>query len=491
MESSDSAWEKFKQNSGNAESVLKASLADKLDILASQLNEVVTNTRNVAKLAPELAGDQSAIDAANMMAPADGMGGGGMEGLPDPTALADELAGQIGGDEIMNPDDKMIDEQNAPSGDVPPEMPPEMPLPEEGAAPPMPEETMPPVSEAPAGDVPPEAPAQELEVPAVEPTSEMMGEVPPAMDLYNSDVAFQDLLMTLSDEMHEAVDEGNYAKVQALAKKLEMLQATWSGFENAPLSDAAMSTAGAEDMVPPEMIDALADGAAPEIPPEIPPEMLMKSEKGDEPKEDESKEEESSEEGPKDDGPKDADEPKEDVVLEEEAMVEEEPLPEVDPMVQGLMGLMQVLDAGDIESAKAMIAALLEQAAPVAKSEEISGGDMGGDVGGDVGGDTEPVAMSEGEGEISGDVEKACDEEPVAKSEQFHIESISEMMARIKGYDSPPTESAVGGDIMRPSSNPYAVRKSAVHFGPADNPLSGCTDADWERYKAYKSQSLF
>lgn len=482
MESSDSAWEKFKQSSGNTESVLKASLADKLDILASQLNEVVTNTRNVAKLAPELAGDQSAIDAANMMAPAGGMGSGGMEGLPDPSALADELAGQVGGDETMNPEDKMIDEQGAPAGDVPPEMPPEMPPSEEGAAPPMPEEAMPPMPEAPMEEAPSEMPIPGGEVPAAEPTSEMMGEVPPAMDMYNSDVAFEDLLMTLSDEMHEAVDEGNYAKVQALAKKLEMLQATWSGFENAPLSDAAMSTAGAEDMVPPEVIDALAGGAAPELPPEA----LMKSEKEDEPKEEAPKEEAS-----KGDVPDGSDEPGDDVVLEEEAMVEEEPLPEVDPMVQGLMGLMQILDAGDVEGAKAMIAALLEQAAPVAKSEEIPGGDVGGDAGGDVGGDTEPVAMSEGEDDPSGDVEKACDEEPVAKSEQFHIESISEMMARMNGYDRPSSDSAVGGDIMRPNMNPYAIRKSAVHFGPADNPLSGCTDADWERYKAYKSQSLF
>ena len=485
MESSDKAWEKFVANS-KVESVQKASLADKLDILASQLNEVVTNTRNVAKLAPELMGDQSAIDAANSMAPPGdtgmGMGEEGMGGLPNPEEFAEEMTSQLGGEgDMTNPDEEMIDEQGAPTGDVPPEMPPEMPPLEEGAAPPMPEEDIPPMPEespappmpeAPMGDVPPEVPMPE------------MGEVPPAMDMYTSDVAFEDLIMTLTDELHDAVDAEDYAKVDALNEKLKAMKSVWAGFGNAPVSEEAMSTAGAEDMVPPEVIDALAGGAAPEIPPEA----LMKSEKEDEPKE-----KEEDKEG-EDKAPEVADDEddSDDGFEIEEAMIEEEPLPEVDPMVQGLMGLMQILDAGDVEGAKAMIAALLEQAAPVAKSEDVPEGDMSGDMGGDMGGDTEPVAMSDGEDVLSSDsedVEKGCDS--VEKSEQFHMESITELIARRNGYNSPNTASGVGGNIMRPSSNPFAVRKSVIGTGACDNPLRASVDADWERYKLYKHKDSF
>ena len=490
MESSDSAWERFKQGS-DTESVQKASLAEKLDILASQLNEVVTNTRNVAKLAPELMGDQSAIDAANMAAPAGDMGGGDMGGLPDPTALAEEMAGQLGGDETMNPEDEIMMDGGAP------EAPEEMPAPEAPMAEaPMPEEA---ALDMPVDEVAPEMPMPEAPMPE-EPIPDMAEDMlaPPApadnvLDMYNSDVAFEDLIMTLTDELHEAADAKDYAKVQAISEKLEGLQATWDGFGDVPITEAAMSAAGAEDMVPPEVIDAIAGGAAPEIPPEA----LMKAEKDD----DESEPSEKAEDE-KGDEPEPKAEPElmegdydeEDFIEESLAQApQEEMMPEIDPMAQSLMELMALLEAGQVDDAKAIIASLLQANAPVAKSEGESLDVAAGS--GDLGdGDSESVALSEEDAPV-GDavdtpVEKGCDDEPVVKSEQFHIESISEMMARRSGYVSPSSDSAVGGDIMRPRANPFAVRKSVAHTSPIGS-VGISTDDDWERYKAYKSQSLF
>lgn len=478
MESSDSAWERFKQDA-QTESVQKASLADKLDILASQLNEVVTNTRNVAKLAPEIMGDQSAIDAANAMAPPGDMGGGmdtpDAGGLPDPSALADELSAQMGGDEMMNPDE-MVDEGTAPDMPVP-----EEPSPEAGApAPDMP------VPEAPMPGVPaPEAPVPETPVEAMPeaPTEMPMPEAPMdnILDMYNSDVAFEDLIMTLTDELHEAIDAGDLTKVKVLTEKLEALKSVWSGLSGTPL-------AGAEDMVPPEMMDAVpVEGAAPELPPEA----LMKAEKED----DADEEGEDEDEVEAEDDVVEAPPAPEAEVIEAELneTPQEEMVPQVDPMVQGLMELMAMLDAGAVDDAKAMIAELIQANTPIAKSEEEMDVSAGS---GDLGeGDSEPVALSEDSAPMvdteDAPVEKGCDDEPVVKSEQFHIESITEMMARMNGYSRPASDSAVGGNIMRPSPSPYAIRKSAVNANLCDNPLAGSTDADWERYKAYKAQGSF
>lgn len=472
MESSDNAWERFKQDA-QAESIQKASLADKLDILASQMNEVVTNTRNVAKLAPELMGDQTAIDTANSMAPEAGMegesGAPDAGGLPDPSALADELSAQMGGDEMTNPDE-MIEEGSAPETAVP-EAP--MPVPEA------------PVEDAPIPEAPmPEPPMDAMAVPDSAP-------IDPILDTYNSDVAFEDLIMTLTDELHDATDAGDFVKVKTLADKLEAMQSVWANLGDTPL-------AGAEDMVPPEMMDAVpVEGAAPEIPPEA----LMKSESKDDsdkpPVESEQEEvlmeEDVESDGDEDEG-EDEGEDEEEIIEESFAQTpQEEMVPEIDPMTQGLMELMAMLDAGQIDDAKAMIAELIQANAPIAKSEEemdVSAGS--GDLGN---GDSESIALSEEDAPVGAEteesVEKGCDEEPVAKSEQFHIESITEMLARRGCYDSPSAESAVGGSIMRPSPNPYAIRKSAVNANLCDNPLAGSTDADWERYKAYKAQGSF
>lgn len=584
MESSDKAWEMFVANS-KTESVAKASLADKLDILASQLNEVVTNTRNVAKLAPELMGDQSAIDAANAMAPPGDMGMDageeGMGGLPDPEEFADEMTSQLGGEgDMTNPDEEMIDEQGAPVEDVPPEMP----LAEEGAAPPMPEapmpdETMPPMPEAPVEDVPPEMPMPEME------------NIPPAMDMYTSDIAFEDLIMTLTDELHDAVDAEDYAKVNALSEKLKAMKAVWAGFGDAPVSEEAMSTAGAEDMIPPEVVDALVEGAAPEIPPEA----LMKAETQQKKLEEFVEEDDNNREVPEessiaDVGPSIEDresrlwklgvledddvstpELKEKISEHEirripriEAAIEAstsevadeptrreyvpptytrppeptetrlnpeykvifdkilEPLREklslsdfnrafddlrqmyynrgavaksqggIDPLSLILISTLDDMDKGDTEGVLKSLNSVLGMYR-VAKSEAFKSEDVPeGDMGGDMGGESESVAMSDDEDVLtsdSEDVEKGCDS--VEKSEQFHMESITELIARRNGYNSPNTASGVGGNIMRPSANPFAIRKSAIGTGTYEDPLRASVNADWERYKLYKHKDSF
>ena len=599
MESSDKAWEMFVANS-KTESVAKASLADKLDILASQLNEVVTNTRNVAKLAPELMGDQSAIDAANAMAPPGDMGmdagGEGMGGLPDPAALAEEMAGQLGGDETMNPEDETMMDGGAP--EAPEETPmPEAPMPE-GAA-----------LDMPADEVAPEMPMPEAPLPK-EPIPDMAEDMlaPPVpadnvLDMYTSDVAFEDLIMTLTDELHDAVDAEDYAKVNALNEKLKAMKSVWAGFGDAPVSEEAMSTAGAEDMIPPEVIDALAG----EIAPELPPEALMKAvvqsrmedfDKGDESESVQSKgndpDEEDKESSIADKGPSIEDRESrlwklgvledDDVSTPElkekisehdirrlprfeaalEASIPEaadepirreyvsptytrppettntrinpeykvifdkilEPLREklslsdfnrafddlrqmyynrgavaksqggIDPLSLILISTLDDMDKGDTEGVLKSLNSVLGMyrvaKSEAFKSEDAPEGDIGGDVGGDMGGDTEPVAMSDGEDVLSSDsedVEKGCDS--VEKSEQFHMESITELIARRNGYNSPNSASGVGGNIMRPSANPFAVRKSAIGTGACDNPLRASVDADWERYKLYKHKDSF
>jgi hypothetical protein len=113
-------------------------------------------------------------------------------------------------------------------------------------------------------------------------------------------------------------------------------------------------------------------------------------------------------------------------------------------------------------------------------------------MGGDMGGESESVAMSDDEDVLtsdSEDVEKGCDS--VEKSEQFHMESITELIARRNGYNSPNTASGVGGNIMRPSANPFAIRKSAIGTGTYEDPLRASVNADWERYKLYKHKDSF
>lgn len=79
----EEAWEAFKANA--ADSLQKsASLAGQIDTLSAQVQNIQTGVDRITKLLPQFMGDQSAIDAANEMAPPmpgmDDMMGGGMPG---------------------------------------------------------------------------------------------------------------------------------------------------------------------------------------------------------------------------------------------------------------------------------------------------------------------------------------------------------------------------------------------------------------------------
>ena len=89
----DEAWDRFRNDSYR---IQKASIAEKLDVLAAAINEMQTDTKRTAELVPQLMGDEAAIGAANSMAGPDMMGGG------DPMA-----GGGVPGDDMMANNEEM------------------------------------------------------------------------------------------------------------------------------------------------------------------------------------------------------------------------------------------------------------------------------------------------------------------------------------------------------------------------------------------------
>lgn len=86
----DEAWESFIKS----HQVKKTSVDEKLDIIASQMNELQTDVSRLAENIPEMQGDAAAMETANAMAPP--MGGPEMGAEPG----MDELGALLGGEEM-------------------------------------------------------------------------------------------------------------------------------------------------------------------------------------------------------------------------------------------------------------------------------------------------------------------------------------------------------------------------------------------------------
>lgn len=202
----DEAWNDFQQS----RSIKKASISEKLDTIAAQLNEIQTDSARTAELVPKILGDESAIETSNAeMPPMDPsmMGMGGMpptEGMGDAMPGAEEMSPDgmdLGTGEDMTDDETIPQEEELPTGgeeqpagdselfgeaesDIGDE---EAPIPEEGAEMPMPEDEM--------GDV----------------------------------GGTDNTLTALINMLHEKVDEGNMADVKALADAIEQLGGDMDG----------------------------------------------------------------------------------------------------------------------------------------------------------------------------------------------------------------------------------------------------------------------
>ena len=173
----DEAWIAFK-NKG--EHIAKASVAEKLDVIAAQLNEIQTDTKRTAEIVPKIMGDETAIDEANASADMGGMPPmeGDMGGAPpeDMGAEGEEMTG-----EELPPEDAMGAEEGAE------EMPPA-----EGEAP-MPEEA---------------------------PGTDAVAEGEPAVE---EDEGAEDLIGDVEDEEFEDLDEDDSDVIESLARESRYL----------------------------------------------------------------------------------------------------------------------------------------------------------------------------------------------------------------------------------------------------------------------------
>ena len=73
----DAAWEDFRKDTP----IQKTSVAEKLDVIAAQLNEIQTDTKRTAEIVPKIMGDEAALDDVAEL-PAEPMGGMG-EPVPE------------------------------------------------------------------------------------------------------------------------------------------------------------------------------------------------------------------------------------------------------------------------------------------------------------------------------------------------------------------------------------------------------------------------
>lgn len=214
----DEAWDAFQKS----RSIKKTSIAEKLDTIAAQLNEIQTDSARTAELVPKILGDDAAIEASNAQAPPmDPSMMGGMGGAPP---MGDPTGGAVPGAEEMGPDGMDLGTGDGMTEDT--EMPPteeevpEEPL-EEGAPAPEPEEDV--GEPMDMGEQVPEEPPMEEPVPEepmIDGGADAGGTIP-----------------ALTNMLHEKVDEGNMADVKALADAIEQL----GGGMGAPPMDMEMA----------------------------------------------------------------------------------------------------------------------------------------------------------------------------------------------------------------------------------------------------------
>ena len=228
----DEAWIAFK-NKG--EHIAKASVAEKLDVIAAQLNEIQTDTKRTAEIVPKIMGDETAIDEANASADMGGMPPmeGDMGGAPpeDMGAEGEEMTG-----EELPPEDAMGAEEGAE------EMPPA-----EGEAP-MPEE-------APGTDAVAEGePAVEED----EGAEDLIGDVEDE-EFEDLDEDDSDVIESLKDALQEALDNDQMGLVSKIANAINMLQGSTQGGSDI-LSGAEETADIAEEGVPEEGLPVGEDG---------------------------------------------------------------------------------------------------------------------------------------------------------------------------------------------------------------------------------------
>ena len=217
----DEMWDAFQKS----RSIKKTSIAEKLDTIAAQNNEIQTDLARVSKLVPKILGDDAAIEASDAQTPPMGMMPGG-EDMGAMGGAPPIEGGAIPGAEEMGPDgmdlgtgDGMIDTDEPQPGapmpgdeEISAEMPEEAPMPEEGA---VPEEGVP-EEDVPLSD--------DIGLDLADDT----GMEPEPMDDGMGGDPTIDVLLNM---LHEKVDEGNMDEVKALADAIEQLGGGAGGME--------------------------------------------------------------------------------------------------------------------------------------------------------------------------------------------------------------------------------------------------------------------
>lgn len=235
------AWETFQQS----RSIRKTSIAEKLDTIAAQLNEIQTDSKRTAELVPKILGDDAAIEASNAQMPGmdpsmmgmggappmgDTMGGpmGGPEGDPTGGLIGGPEGGAVpgaedmspGGMDLNGPGDSMTDDTEMPMGDeeYPEDESAPMGTDDLGAV--GTDEAIPgPMDEGvPGGDLGGGAPMDEDYEDYEGGLGTDLGEDLGGASSGNGTV---DALVNM---LHEKVDEGNMDDVRALADAIEQLQ---------------------------------------------------------------------------------------------------------------------------------------------------------------------------------------------------------------------------------------------------------------------------
>ena len=252
----DAAWEDFRKDTP----IQKTSVAEKLDVIAAQLNEIQTDTKRTAEIVPKIMGDEAALDDVAEL-PAEPMGGMG-EPVPE-----DIPAGVPGAEEMGAP----VEEMPAPmpeGADTGDEAMGNTGFEEE----PLAAEPAPTADEAPM-DIPeelPEEPIPELDEAPVEEEDDLgLGDV---------DADFEpsgDSVSLIREIIGEEIEEGNFERAKKL---LDALQAMSAEGEEFPEEEVLPEAAPMEESVEEEVVE--------ETPAEETPEKEEKSD-DEEKKEDE------------------------------------------------------------------------------------------------------------------------------------------------------------------------------------------------------------
>ena len=266
---SDEAWDRFRDDSY---SVRKASISEKLDVIAAAIQEMQTDTKRTAEIVPKIMGDEAALDAANAEAGSDGLAPGMDPGM--------DMQGDMMGEEIMNEEDGAIPPEGGEAMDpgMAGGMPP-MDMPE-GGAPPMGGDAMAGAPPMDAGMDDDYISDEEIErilggsfEEGPEDTAMMEEDTVPAMPAApmgggELDSAASNLLSALKQAMHEAVDAGDMERIMMLSQKEQEIMAALGGVANVTLPDTTMGPGPGEmpmeEEIGEDIIEEAPEGEAPE-----------------------------------------------------------------------------------------------------------------------------------------------------------------------------------------------------------------------------------